>query len=279
MRRWGLVEPRSRPLPPARTRSGRRAFCALAARVRALDVGERAACQTDTPRTRHAARPGGPWLLPLPCTRAGPDRLYHPGPLDTSAPAYTVRVERTGLRSSLRAVPPAHPPAPSEIVHVCDDPGLPVTARSSFAGEERRSGRAGPETGGQRHRVTLAAQPLPWPCDPCFGREIHSCPAARRPRRSVLLPCGPLQVGRHCPPASAAAPRPTPLVPHAYCDLPRSGLLAPGWQGQTRARSTLPCRGVGRDACGGPGGRARGRGHGLKTPICSALAAPRSRPR
>jgi len=199
------------------------------------DGGERAAADGHAAYGGHAARARRHLLLPV--LHAVQDRIgwISPGALDHVCARLTVPpAEAFGVASFYALFRTT--PAPSEIVHVCDDLACRVNGAEQLCEEmERRFGPEGTETGANGTGVTWQRSPCLGQCDRGSAAMIQR--AGAQAARSVLSPVDPGQVRPSLSPAQgpalAAAPG-RPLVPQADGDrsslrlLRRVGLVDPG---------------------------------------------------
>ena len=199
------------------------------------DGGERAAADGHAAYGGHAARARRHLLLPV--LHAVQDRIgwISPGALDHVCVRLTVPpAEAYGVASFYALFRTT--PAPSEIVHVCDDLACRVNGAEQLCEEmERRFGPEGTEAGANGTGVTWQRSPCLGQCDRGSAAMIQR--AGTQAARSVLSPVDPGQVrpslsSAQCPPLAAAPGR--PLVPQADGDraslrlLRRVGQVDPG---------------------------------------------------
>jgi NADH-quinone oxidoreductase subunit F len=192
------------------------------------DGGERAAADGHAAYGGHAARARRHLLLPV--LHAVQDRIgwISPGALDHVCVRLTVPpAEAYGVASFYALFRTT--PAPSEIVHVCDDLACRVNGAEQLCEEmERRFGPEGTEAGANGTGVTWQRSPCLGQCDRGSAAMIQR--AGTHAARSVLSPVDPGQVR---PSLSPAAPG-RPLVPQADGDraslrlLRRVGQVDPG---------------------------------------------------
>jgi NADH-quinone oxidoreductase subunit F len=196
------------------------------------DGGERAAADGHAAYGGHAARARRHLLLPV--LHAVQDRIgwISPGALDHVCARLTVPpAEAYGVASFYALFRTT--PAPSEIVHVCDDLACRVNGAEQLCEEmERRFGPEGTETG---TGAGAHGTGVTWQRSPCLGQCDRGSAAmiqraGTHAARSVLSPVDPGQVR---PSLSPAAPG-RPLVPQADGDraslrlLRRVGQVDPG---------------------------------------------------
>ena len=189
------------------------------------DGGERVAADGHAAYGGHAARARRHLLLPV--LHAVQDRIgwISPGALDHVCARLTVPpAEAYGVASFYALFRTT--PAPSEIVHVCDDLVCRVNGAEQLCEEmERRFGPEGTETGANGTGVTWQRSPCLGQCDRGSAAMIQR--AGRHAARSVLAPVDPGQVR----PSVSFTP---PLVPQADGDrsslrlLRRVGQVDPG---------------------------------------------------
>ena len=195
------------------------------------DGGERAAADGHAAYGGHAARARRHLLLPV--LHAVQDRIgwISPGALDHVCARLTVPpAEAYGVASFYALFRTT--PAPSEIVHVCDDLACRVNGAEQLCEEmERRFGPEGTETGANGTGVTWQRSPCLGQCDRGSAAMIQR--AGAQAARSVLSPVDPGQVRPSLSPAPPAVPG-RPLVPQADGDrsslrlLRRVGQVDPG---------------------------------------------------
>jgi NADH-quinone oxidoreductase subunit F len=195
------------------------------------DGGERAAADGHAAYGGHAARARRHLLLPV--LHAVQDRIgwISPGALDHVCARLTVPpAEAYGVASFYALFRTA--PAPSAIVHVCDDLACRVNGAEQLCEEmERRFGPEGTEAGANGTGVTWQRSPCLGQCDRGSAAMIQQ--AGAQAARSVLSPVDPGQVRPSLSPAAAAVPG-RPLVPQADGDraslrlLRRVGQVDPG---------------------------------------------------
>jgi NADH-quinone oxidoreductase subunit F len=193
------------------------------------DGGERAAADGHAAYGGHAARARRHLLLPV--LHAVQDRIgwISPGALDHVCARLTVPpAEAYGVASFYALFRTT--PAPSEIVHVCDDLACRVNGAEQLCEEmERRFGPEGTETG---TGADANGTGVTWQRSPCLGQCDRGSAAmiqraGRHAARSVLAPVDPGQVR----PSVSSTP---PLVPQADGDrsslrlLRRVGQVDPG---------------------------------------------------
>jgi NADH-quinone oxidoreductase subunit F len=193
------------------------------------DGGERAAADGHAAYGGHAARARRHLLLPV--LHAVQDRIgwISPGALDHVCARLTVPpAEAFGVASFYALFRTS--PAPSEIVHVCDDLACRVNGAEQLCEEmERRFGPEGTETG---TGTGANGAGVTWQRSPCLGQCDRGSAAmiqraGRHAARSVLAPVDPGQVR----PSVFSTP---PLVPQADGDrsslrlLRRVGQVDPG---------------------------------------------------
>jgi NADH-quinone oxidoreductase subunit F len=199
------------------------------------DGGERVAADGHAAYGGHAARARRHLLLPV--LHAVQDRIgwISPGALDHVCARLTVPpAEAYGVASFYALFRTT--PAPSEIVHVCDDLACRVNGAEQLCEEmERRFGPEGTETGANGTGVTWQRSPCLGQCDRGSAAMIQR--AGTQAARSVLAPADPGQVRPSLSPAQgpalAALPG-RPLVPQTDGDrsslrlLRRVGQVDPG---------------------------------------------------
>jgi NADH-quinone oxidoreductase subunit F len=195
------------------------------------DGGERAPADGHAAYGGHAARARRHLLLPV--LHAVQDRIgwISPGALDHVCARLTVPpAEAYGVASFYALFRTT--PAPSEIVHVCDDLACRVNGAEQLCEEmERRFGPEGAETGANGTGVTWQRSPCLGQCDRGSAAMIQR--AGTRAARSVLSPVDPGQVRPSLSPAPPAVPG-RPLVPQTDRDrsslrlLRRVGQVDPG---------------------------------------------------
>jgi NADH-quinone oxidoreductase subunit F len=189
------------------------------------DGGERAAADGHAAYGGHAARARRHLLLPV--LHAVQDRIgwISPGALDHVCARLTVPpAEAYGVASFYALFRTT--PAPSEIVHVCDDLACRVNGAEQLCEEmESRFGPEGAETGANGTGITWQRSPCLGQCDRGSAAMIQR--AGRHAARSVLAPVDPGQLQ----PSVSFTP---PLVPQADGDrsslrlLRRVGRVDPG---------------------------------------------------
>ena len=203
------------------------------------DGGERAAADGHAAYGGHAARARRHLLLPV--LHAVQDRIgwISPGALDHVCARLTVPpAEAYGVASFYALFRTT--PAPSEIVHVCDDLACRVNGAEQLCEEMER--RFGPEGTGVGTEAGANGTGVTWQRSPCLGQCDRGSAAmiqraGAQAARSVLSPVDPGQVRPSLSPAQgpalAAAPA-RPLVPQADGDrsslrlLRRVGRVDPG---------------------------------------------------
>jgi NADH-quinone oxidoreductase subunit F len=197
--------------------------------------GERAAADGHAAYGGHAARARRHLLLPV--LHAVQDRIgwISPGALDHVGARLTVPpAEAYGVASFYALFRTT--PAPSEIVHVCDDLACRVNGAEQLCEEMER--RFGPEGPGASTEAGANGTGVSWQRSPCLGQCDRGSAAmiqraGAQATRSVLSPVDPGQVRPSLSPAAAAAPG-RPLVPQADGDraslrlLRRVGQVDPG---------------------------------------------------
>jgi NADH-quinone oxidoreductase subunit F len=202
--------------------------------------GERAAADGHAAYGGHAARARRHLLLPV--LHAVQDRIgwISPGALDHVCARLTVPpAEAYGVASFYALFRTT--PAPSEIVHVCDDLACRVNGAEQLCEEmERRFGPEGTESGANGTGVTWQRSPCLGQCDRGSAAMIQR--AGTRAARSVLAPVDPGQVRPSLSPAPPAVPG-RPFVPQAGGD--RSSLRLLRRVGQVDAGSLDSYRAAG----------------------------------
>ena len=195
------------------------------------DGGQRTAADGHVAYGGHAARARRHLLLPV--LHAVQERVgwISPGALDYVCARLTIPpAEAYGVASFYALFRTS--PAPTSVVHVCDDLSCRVNGAERVCQEmERRFGAEGTTAGANGTGVTWQRSPCLGQCDRGSAALIQR--AGSEPARIGLAPFDPVQVQRTLAPGAGPAEPETPLVPQLTGDrsslrlLRRVGVIDP----------------------------------------------------